>query len=157
MSFSPAADPFRARRTQFSIIQTTVLASEEVPKVVSHLEHQGSRCSHSYNLGLRTCLRRVGVLSKGTLRLRSSSTAMRPCVHVSWQQASRDRVLQPRFLTDGQGQEGGDHDHDHGQELRPRIFSRKNKSKLCSHSSSNCWHDRNFPPFTAVLTLSFCQ
>ena len=44
---------------------------------------------------------------QGTLRLRSSSTAMRPCVYVTWQQASRDRVSQPRFLTDGQGQEGG--------------------------------------------------
>ena len=31
---------------------------------------------------------------------------MRPCVHVIWQQASRDWVSQPRFLTDGQRQEG---------------------------------------------------
>ena len=63
---------------------------------------------------------------KGTLRLRSSSTAMRPsCVYVTWQQASRDRVSQPRFLTDGQGLEGGGHDHDHGQEPQPRIFIRK--------------------------------
>ena len=56
-----------------------------------------------------------------TLRLRSSSTAMRPCVYVTWQQASRDWVSQPRFLTDGQGLEGGGQ----GQEPRPRIFIRK--------------------------------
>ena len=50
---------------------------------------------------------------------------MRPCVYVTWQQASRDWVSQPRFLTDGQGLEGGGHDHDHGQEPQPRIFIRK--------------------------------
>ena len=45
----------------FEILQMTVFASEKVPKVASHLEHQGSRCSHSYDLGPRTCLRSVGV------------------------------------------------------------------------------------------------
>ena len=50
---------------------------------------------------------------------------MRPCVYVTWQQASRDWVSQPRFLTDGQVLEGGGHDHDHGQEPQPRIFIRK--------------------------------
>ena len=50
---------------------------------------------------------------------------MRPCVYVTWLKASRDRVSQPRFLTDGQGLEGGGHDHDHGQEPQPRIFIRK--------------------------------
>ena len=35
----------------FQILQMTVFASEKVLKVASHLEHQGSRCSGSYDLG----------------------------------------------------------------------------------------------------------
>ena len=77
---------------------------------------------------------------------------MRPCVYVTWQQASRDWASQPIFLTNRQGLEGVATTmitaKSHNQ-----VFSFQKNPKLHPHSNSKCWHDRNFAPLTAVFDI----